>query len=166
MATSIPIDSISNSNNSQPTRPSISSQSFLYPHHPPDIATQLISTANSLVHPCGRGIYATDETPEAIETRLFAAANTGDDGKDMKTFSDEQKRERRRRWRECLYESLSPEHISGIILFSDTLHGFNLAPILPAFNSLHSPEVIAQPISKVHSHLCAEAGYSAGIHDG
>ncbi|TDL18153.1 aldolase [Rickenella mellea] len=132
MTTYNPIDSASNANNPQPTRPSISSQSFLYPHHSPEIATQLISTANSLVHPRGRGIYATDETPEAIETRLVAAANGGDDGKDVKTFSEEEKRERRKRWRECLYESLTPEHISGVIIFSETLHEFNLAPTLQA----------------------------------
>lgn len=77
--------------------------SYLYPHHSPAVAASLIATAEALVNPRGKGIYATDETIEGIEVRLLAAE--GIEGK-SKVYTDTQKRERRRRWRECLYESL------------------------------------------------------------
>ena len=76
-------------------------QSFLYPHHDLSVARALITTANTLVTPPGVGIYATDETPEGIEARLLAASDDK-----SKTYTEDEKRERRRRWRECLYESL------------------------------------------------------------
>ena len=74
---------------------------YLYPHHSPAIAKSLIETAQALVNPRGKGIYATDETIDAIETRL--AATEGIVGK---LYTNAEKRERRRRFRECLYESL------------------------------------------------------------
>lgn len=77
--------------------------SFLYPHHSPDVAASLIATAQALVNPRGRGIYATDETPKGIEARLIAAH--GEEG-EAQTWTEEEKRDRRKRWRECLYESL------------------------------------------------------------
>lgn len=84
--------------------------SYLYPHHSPAVAASLIATAEALVNPRGKGIYATDETIEGIEARLLAAE--GIEGK-SKAYSDAQNRERRRRWRECLYESLpTGMHIS------------------------------------------------------
>ena len=64
--------------------------SFLYPHHPPDVAKQLIETAQALVYPRGVGIYATDETPEGIEARLSAAADVKGEGKPL---TEEEKRE-------------------------------------------------------------------------
>ena len=87
-------------------------RSFLYPFHPPEIARDLISTAQALVNPRGVGIYATDESPDAIEARLVAAL--GEEGAG-KQWSEEEKRERRRRWRECLYEAL-PTGASAIKL--------------------------------------------------
>lgn len=81
----------------------VPSNSFLYPYHSPAVAKSLILTAQALVNPRGKGIYATDETPEGIEARLIAAH--GDEGKG-KTWTEEDKKDRRRRWRECLYESL------------------------------------------------------------
>lgn len=42
----------------------------------PDVAASLIATAEALVNPRGKGIYATDETIEGIETRLLAAQAT------------------------------------------------------------------------------------------
>ena len=78
---------------------------FLYPHHPSKLAGELIAIANSLVRPRGRGIYATDETPEGIEARLEAAYGSEGQGEPRKWTEDE-KRERRKRWRECLYQSL------------------------------------------------------------
>jgi fructose-bisphosphate aldolase class I len=120
----------------------------LYPFHAPETAKELIDIATQLVNPRGRGIYATDETLEGIEARLAAAAPDA-----SKTFSEEEKRERRRRWRECLYESLpsgachaadkvpgacqahacpTAEHISGVIMYTETLINFQLAPLLAA----------------------------------
>lgn len=91
-----------NTNSSElPSRGQVSS--FLYPFHAPQLAAELIKTAQALVNPKGVGIYATDETPEGIEARLVAAH--GEEGK-SKIWSEEEKRERRRKWRECLYESL------------------------------------------------------------
>ncbi|KAH7921778.1 aldolase [Leucogyrophana mollusca] len=101
--------------------------SFLYPHHPAHVARELVATAQALVHPRGKGIYATDETPEGIEARLLAASTAAG-----KVFSDAEKRERRRRWRECLYESLPTDYISGVILYHETLIDFQLAPVLAA----------------------------------
>ncbi|KAG8214556.1 fructose-bisphosphate aldolase [Butyriboletus roseoflavus] len=103
------------------------SLSYLYPHHSPAVAASLIATAEALVNPRGKGIYATDETIEGIEARLLAAE--GIEGK-SKVYSDAQNRERRRRWRECLYESLPTDYISGVILYQETLIDFQLAHVL------------------------------------
>ncbi|KAG1751221.1 fructose-bisphosphate aldolase [Suillus lakei] len=94
--------------------------SYLYPHHS-------TATAQALVNPRGKGIYATDETIDGIEARLVAA-----DGKEgeSKVYTDAQKRQRRRRWRECLYESLPTEYISGVILYHETLLDFQLGSVL------------------------------------
>ncbi|EIW80996.1 aldolase [Coniophora puteana RWD-64-598 SS2] len=102
---------------------------YLYPHHTTANAKALIETAQALVNPRGKGIYATDETPEGIEARLIAALGADAAGK---TFSDAEKRDRRRRWRECLYESLPTDYISGVILYYETLVDFQLAPVLAA----------------------------------
>ncbi|KAF8442964.1 fructose-bisphosphate aldolase [Boletus edulis BED1] len=101
--------------------------SYLYPHHSPALAASLIATAEALVNPRGRGIYATDETVEGIEARLLAA-----EGIELKSkvYTDAQNRERRRRWRECLYESLPTDYISGVILYHESLIDFQLAPTL------------------------------------
>lgn len=77
--------------------------SFLYSHHSSAVAEDLVKTAQELVNPRGKGIYATDETPEGIEARLVAAH--GEEGKG-KSYTRDEWKERRRRWRECLYESL------------------------------------------------------------
>lgn len=125
------------------TTPSGGNASFLYPHHDLDVARALITTANALVTPPGVGIYATDETPEGIEARLVAASGA----ENSKTYTDDEKRERRRRWRECLYESLPTgvclenvdrtilmsvplDYISGVILYYETLIDFKLADVL------------------------------------
>ncbi|KDQ62517.1 hypothetical protein JAAARDRAFT_121546 [Jaapia argillacea MUCL 33604] len=102
-------------------------EAYLYPHHTPATAQALISTAQSLVYPRGKGIYATDETVDGIEARLIAAQGSGGSAK---SWSEEEKREKRRRFRECLYESLPTDYISGVILYSETLHDFQLAPVL------------------------------------
>lgn len=120
--------------------------SYLYPHHSPVVAKQLIETAQALVYPRGVGIYATDETPEGIEARLSAAADVKSE---VEPLTEEEKKERRKNWRACLYGSLPTggcgipvfpsklievtiEYISGVILHSETLIDFNLAPLLTA----------------------------------
>lgn len=47
--------------------------SCLYPHHSPAVATSLITTAQALVNPRGKGIYATDKTIDGIEARMLPA---------------------------------------------------------------------------------------------
>jgi fructose-bisphosphate aldolase class I len=119
-------------------------ESPLYPHHSAALASSLIATAQALVHPRGKGIYATDETPEGIEARLVAAAGNLDG--EGKVLSDEERRDRRKNWRQCLYETLPTgeyvsnfvadvskhvvDYISGVILYHETLHDFQLAPLL------------------------------------
>ncbi|KAF9464163.1 aldolase [Collybia nuda] len=100
---------------------------FLSSRYSPSVARELIETARALVNPRGKGIYATDETPEAIEA-VLRGASTGAE-KD-KQWSVEENRDRRKRWRESAYEALSNEYISGVILYSETLLDFKLAPIL------------------------------------
>ena len=73
----------------------------LYPNHPLSVAKTLISTANYIVNPRGKGIYATDETPEGIEARLKAA-----EGGNPMEYSEDLKRERRMKWRADLYETM------------------------------------------------------------
>ncbi|KAL4063297.1 fructose-bisphosphate aldolase [Scleroderma yunnanense] len=107
------------------TRSDADANAYLYPHHPPAVAKSLIDTAQALVHPRGKGIYATDETTDGIETRLAAA-----EGIVGKLYSDAEKRERRRRFRQCLYESLPTNYISGVILHQETLLDFQLGPVL------------------------------------
>lgn len=99
--------------------------SYLYPHHPPPVAKLLIETAQALVNPRGKGIYATDETIDAIESRLASA-----EGIVGKLYTAAEKRDRRRRFRQCLYESLPTDYISGVILYHETLLDFQMGPIL------------------------------------
>ncbi|RDB17805.1 Fructose-bisphosphate aldolase [Hypsizygus marmoreus] len=100
---------------------------FLSSYHSPFVAYELISTANALVNPRGKGIYATDETPEAIEAAFRGAAEIAEEDEH---WGEEDHKDRRRRWREDAYNSLSNEYISGVILFAETLLDFKLAPIL------------------------------------
>lgn len=77
---------------------------FLYPRHSPLVARELIETARALVNPRGKGIYATDETPDALEAVLRGASVGAE--KD-KQWSAEESRDRRKRWRESAYGALS-----------------------------------------------------------
>lgn len=102
-----------------------SETSYLYPYHPPAVAKSLIEIAQALVNPRGKGIYATDETIDSIESRLASA-----EGIVGKLYTDAEKRERRRRFRQCLYESLPTDYISGVILYHETLLDFQMGPVL------------------------------------
>ena len=77
----------------------------LYPYHSLQHAQSLIATAHALVSPRGRGIYATDETPEGIDERL-AAAEELEKKEKGKDWTDDERKERRKGWRECLYDSV------------------------------------------------------------
>lgn len=77
---------------------------LVYPFHSPAVASDLIATARALVHPRGKGIYATDETPNDIAAVLHAAA--GGTGK-PKMGMDETEKEKRRQWREAAYNAIS-----------------------------------------------------------
>ncbi|KAF8133745.1 fructose-bisphosphate aldolase [Boletus edulis] len=138
--------------------------SYLYPHHSPALAASLIATAEALVNPRGKGIYATDETVEGIEARLLAA-----EGIELKSkvYTDAQNRERRRRWRECLYESLPTDYISGVILYHESLIDFQLAPtltnrgIIPGVRAdTDAHPLPISPLEPAYSRL--QAAYKAG----
>jgi fructose-bisphosphate aldolase class I len=83
---------------------------FIYPHHSQSLARELIDTAHALVNPRGKGIYATDESPDAIAAMLHAAAP---DANKNENQSKESLRDERKRWRVASYESLS----GGVFIF-------------------------------------------------
>ncbi|KAG6868623.1 hypothetical protein C0993_000213 [Termitomyces sp. T159_Od127] len=100
---------------------------LVYPFHSPAVANDLIATARALVYPRGKGVYATDETPDDIAAVLHRAS--GGSGK-PKLGTDEQEKEKRRQWREAAYNAISSDYISGVILYSETLLSFQLGPLL------------------------------------
>ncbi|KAF8831011.1 hypothetical protein HHX47_DHR1000260 [Lentinula edodes] len=102
---------------------------FLDSHLSPSVAKELIVTARALVGPRGRGIYATDESPETMDA-LFRAAERDIEEQGLKTYSDSEKSKRRKEWKKDAYEVLSSEYISGVILSFETLLEFNLGQIL------------------------------------
>jgi fructose-bisphosphate aldolase class I len=77
---------------------------FLYPYHSPSVAHELIDTANALVNPRGKGIYATDESPDVVAAMLEAAAHDANKGQKR---TEEELNDQRKRWRVASYESLS-----------------------------------------------------------
>ncbi|KAF9485845.1 aldolase [Pholiota conissans] len=101
---------------------------FLAPFHSHYDAHELIATATALVNPHGKGIYATDEAPDVIDTLLVGAGEYG--SVPPKSFSEEELEERRKKWRQAVYEAAPSNYISGVILHPEALLSFNLAPIL------------------------------------
>ncbi|KAF8158275.1 aldolase [Crassisporium funariophilum] len=99
---------------------------FLYPYHNRFDAHELIAVASSLVNPRGKGVYATDESPDVMVATLNAAM----DQNNRKHYTDEENRERRKTWRECAYNAVPSDCISGVILHSETLLDFGLGPLL------------------------------------
>ncbi|KAF8967053.1 hypothetical protein BDZ97DRAFT_1938262 [Flammula alnicola] len=99
---------------------------LLYPYHSPFDAHELISIASALVNSRGKGIYATDESPDAMAGVFEAAMEDGV----KQQFTDEENRERRKKWREVAYSAVPSEYISGVILHAETLLDFKLAPML------------------------------------
>ncbi|KIK59435.1 hypothetical protein GYMLUDRAFT_44428 [Collybiopsis luxurians FD-317 M1] len=107
--------------------PNTGLNTFIDSHLSPSVAKELIETAQALVGPRGRGIYATDESVELIGTLL----SVGEDSEDQeKLFSESEKLERRKAWRKDAYEVLSSEHVSGVILYPETLLDFKLGTML------------------------------------
>lgn len=76
---------------------------FLQPYWSPHIAHELISTANALVAPRGKGIYATDESPDVIQALLDGVSLNDHE---ERAWSEEENRERRKKWRECAYNAV------------------------------------------------------------
>lgn len=77
---------------------------FLDPDLSHIVAHQLIATANALMNPKGKGVYATDEAPYAMDDLLIAAAGGNPEHK----LSEDESREKRKRWREVVYEAAPP----------------------------------------------------------
>ncbi|KAF9454796.1 aldolase [Macrolepiota fuliginosa MF-IS2] len=100
---------------------------FLQPYWSPHVAHELITTANSLVNPRGKGIYATDESPNVMQA-LFDGVPLNNH--EERVWSEAENRERRKKWRECAYKAVPSEYISGVILYAETLIDFGLGPIL------------------------------------
>uniref|UniRef100_A0A0W0FUV3 fructose-bisphosphate aldolase n=1 Tax=Moniliophthora roreri TaxID=221103 RepID=A0A0W0FUV3_MONRR len=96
---------------------------FIAPHHSSSVAKELIETAQALVNPRGRGIYATDESPDVIEAAFVAA------GKD-RSQNEAEALKRRKEWREAAYNAVPAEHVSGVILYAETLLDFKLGHVL------------------------------------
>ena len=77
-------------------------QVFLYPFHSPFEAHELIAVAHDLVNPRGKGVYATDESPDAMDDLLDSVLPEG--GK--KRLTDTEKTERRKKWKEDMYNAV------------------------------------------------------------
>lgn len=77
---------------------------------------ELVRIANALVHPRGRGIYATDESPDVCEDILVAAHGTDEKAS---TRSEEEKRQRRKEWRKDAYMSLSSGRLHSSLSAQD-----------------------------------------------
>lgn len=79
---------------------------LLYPHHSPIDAHALAAVALALVTPRGKGIYATDEAPDAMAAVLDAALGQGNGAvksREKRKWTEEEERERRVKWREVSY---------------------------------------------------------------
>jgi fructose-bisphosphate aldolase, class I len=76
---------------------------FLSPNHSQVVAHELIEVARSLVNPRGKGIYATDESPDVIEAMLHNAAKD----QNAKQLSEDELKQKRREWREASYNALT-----------------------------------------------------------
>ncbi|KAF9534482.1 aldolase [Crepidotus variabilis] len=99
-----------------------SSKMFIHSHHSHFEAHELMKTANELVEIKGRGIYASDEAPEMMDELLRNAQKV--------SLTEEEKRKKRKIWKETAFSSLNSEYISGAILHWESLIDFQLAPLL------------------------------------
>ncbi|KAF5389022.1 hypothetical protein D9757_005146 [Collybiopsis confluens] len=108
--------------------PNVELGTFIDSHLSPSVAKELIATAQALVGSPGKGIYATDESPEAIALLLAPSEDSDEHGN--LSVSENENLERRKAWREAAYEAVPNEHVSGVILYSDTLIDHKLGTIL------------------------------------
>ena len=74
---------------------------FLQPYWSPHIARELIMTAQALVNHRGKGIYATDESPDVIQA-AFDGVKV-----DKRVWTEAENKERRKNWRKCAYNAIS-----------------------------------------------------------
>lgn len=80
-------------------------QLLLYPYYSQFDAHELMSVATALVNPRGKGVYATDEAPYAMVDLLNALEK--DPAAAKKQYTEEENRERRKKWREFMYNAAS-----------------------------------------------------------
>ncbi|GLB38522.1 putative aldolase [Lyophyllum shimeji] len=127
---------------------------FLQPLHTSSVARELIDTARALVHPRGKGIYATDEDPQTIAAVLGGPI----DEARLKEWTEEEQRDRRRKWREAAYKAISSEYISGVILYPETLIEFQLAELLTSKGIIPGVRANAdlRPIPRSEAELAVE----------
>jgi len=76
---------------------------FLQPYWSPHIAHDLMTTAQALVNPRGKGIYATDESPDVIQA-AFDGVQVND--REERVWTEVESKERRKKWRECAYNAI------------------------------------------------------------
>lgn len=94
-------------------------QVFLYPYYSKFDAHELIKIATALVNPRGKGIYATDEAPYAMDDLLDSL---NDDPTLKKRRTEEENRERRKKWKECMYNAVSNGMCSSKKIFRSNLY--------------------------------------------
>lgn len=88
-------------------------QVFLYPFHSPFEAHELIAVANALVNSRGKGVYATDESPDAMDVLLNAVTPDGL----KKHLTGAENTERRKKWKESMYNAVP----SGNVQYNATV---------------------------------------------
>ena len=62
-----------------------------------------MTTALALVNPRGKGIYASDESPDVMTAILNTVK---DDVNEEQTFSAEEDKEKRKKWKEFAYDAI------------------------------------------------------------
>ena len=78
-------------------------QLFIHEYHSVAGAQELMTTALALVNPRGKGIYASDESPDVMTAILNTVK---DDGNEEQTFSAEEDKEKRKKWKEFAYDAI------------------------------------------------------------
>ncbi|KAF8798800.1 aldolase [Phlegmacium glaucopus] len=103
-----------------------SNQLFVNEYHSAVDAQELMATALALVNPRGKGIYASDESPDVMTAILNTVVADGSE----KQVNEEENKARRRKWKAFAFNAISSGYVSGAILHAESLIDFKLAPML------------------------------------
>lgn len=80
---------------------------FLYPHHSPAVARELMEITRKLVDLRGRGTYEADEAVDVVHGMFFQASVSAGAKGELVRKDGEDDAARRRRWREFSCSSVS-----------------------------------------------------------